>query len=188
MPREECTATHGPVSRAICVFQEKWVLHIVHQLLDGPRGFNDLGRDVGGCNPTTLTQRLARLEELGLVCRSPECEGARSAYALTEAGEALREVIAAIRAWSTSHLTEHGVAHQAVVDVPTRRPETATPAAPSAASPPTAGRASAAASNLGPAIAGPASGASVGARGAARVRAREERPEAHVPHVADGST
>ena len=94
-----------PVARAISVLQEKWVLHIVHTLLGGPRGFNELGREVGGCNPTTLTQRLARLEEVGLVTRTHELDGAaRSGYALTASGEALSEVIEAIHAWSVRHL------------------------------------------------------------------------------------
>lgn len=98
-----------PVGRAISVLQEKWMLHIVHALLDGPRGFNELGRAVGGCNPTTLVHRLARLEEVGLVVRSQEGEGrGRSAYRLTAAGEGLSDVIAAIRAWSLQHLHSAG--------------------------------------------------------------------------------
>lgn len=94
-----------PVARAISVLQEKWVLNIVHTLLAGPRGFNELGREVGGCNPTTLTNRLARLEDLGLVTRTTDAEGSgRSRYALTSAGEGLSDVIEAIHAWSVRHL------------------------------------------------------------------------------------
>jgi len=104
-----CASTEPecPVAKAIAVLQEKWVLHIVHTLLGGPRGFNELGREVGGCNPTTLTNRLARLEEVGLVMRTAEVEGtgsARSRYALTSAGEGLSDVIEAIHAWSVRHL------------------------------------------------------------------------------------
>jgi DNA-binding HxlR family transcriptional regulator len=98
-----------PVARAIAVLQEKWVLHIVHTLLDGPRGFNELGREVGGCNPTTLAQRLARLEELGLVARTDRPVGSsRRGYALTASGEALSDVIDAIQAWSLHHLHAGG--------------------------------------------------------------------------------
>ena len=94
-----------PTQRAICVLQEKWVLHIVHALLDGPRGFNELGRDVGGCNPTTLRQRLVALQEVGLVARRSGEEGAaRAVYALTPAGEGLRDVMQAIHTWSLQHL------------------------------------------------------------------------------------
>ena len=81
------------------------MLLIVHALLDGPRGFNELGREVGGCNPTTLTQRLAKLEEVGLVARTHEVDGrGRSGYRLTDAGEALSDVLEAIHDWSVQHL------------------------------------------------------------------------------------
>ena len=95
---------------AIEFLQEKWVLHIVHALLEGPKGFNELGREVGGCNPTTLTQRLARLEGLGVIHREvlhDESNGAglpRCSYELTDAGQDLEVVIAAIRQWAVAHL------------------------------------------------------------------------------------
>ncbi|HZU76444.1 MAG TPA: helix-turn-helix domain-containing protein, partial [Dehalococcoidia bacterium] len=58
--REYC-----PVHAAIQLLQEKWTLHIVRALLDGPLGFNELGRRCGGCNPATLKLRLDRLESIG---------------------------------------------------------------------------------------------------------------------------
>ncbi len=100
---------HCPAGEAIDILQEKWVLHIVHSLLGGPKGFNELGREVGGCNPTTLTQRLGRLEELGLVCKTvrssspPRCQ-----YDLTDSGLALEDVIHSIRDWALRHLPEDG--------------------------------------------------------------------------------
>lgn len=95
-----------PAGEGIEVLQEKWVLHIVHALLDGPKGFNELGRVVGGCNPTTLTQRLAKLEELGVLRKDAGPVGARCNYSLTEAGLGLERVIAAIRNWASAHLRE----------------------------------------------------------------------------------
>lgn len=89
--------------------QEKWVLHIVHALLDGPKGFNAIGREVGGCNPTTLTQRLGRLERLGLIVKDHGDGSCRACYRLTEAGERLEDVIAAIRRWADAHLAEGAV-------------------------------------------------------------------------------
>lgn len=86
------------------------MLHIVHALLDGPKGFNELGREVGGCNPTTLTHRLARLEGLGVIHREvlhDEGNGAglpRCSYELTKSGQELEVVIAAIREWAVAHL------------------------------------------------------------------------------------
>jgi DNA-binding HxlR family transcriptional regulator len=93
------------------VLQEKWVLHIVHALLDGPMGFNAISREVGGCNPTTLTQRLARLESLGLIEKLDGSEASaplgngRSCYCLTESGRSLETVIDAIRSWAVGNLS-----------------------------------------------------------------------------------
>jgi len=90
---------------AIEILQEKWVLHIVHALLNGPKGFNELGREVGGCNPTTLTQRLARLEAIGVLHKETQGGASvRCSYALTESGLGLGRVIAAIKSWAVTHL------------------------------------------------------------------------------------
>lgn len=89
----------NPLCEAIQILQEKWVLHIVRVLLDGPSGFNELGREVGGCNPTTLTGRLHRLERGGVVRKRRD-----GRYELTGAGLALRPVIEAIHGWAEGHL------------------------------------------------------------------------------------
>lgn len=99
--------TYCPVYDAIQILQEKWVLHIVRSLLEGPKGFNELGREVGGCNPTTLAQRLDRLESLKLVSKTVcSVMPPRSSYALTPSGEALQVVINAIHDWAITHLPE----------------------------------------------------------------------------------
>jgi len=93
------------------VLQEKWVLHIVHALLEGPKGFNAIGREVGGCNPTTLTQRLGRLERLGLIVKDAGDGSCRACYRLTDAGARLEDVIVAIHRWADAHLPPNGVLH-----------------------------------------------------------------------------
>lgn len=96
-----------PVHAAIQVLQGKWTLHIVRALLDGPMGFNELGRAVGGCNPATLTTRLEKLEELGLLSRTVRSYmPPRTSYELTAAGVDLQRVILAIDGWGREHLAE----------------------------------------------------------------------------------
>lgn len=93
-----------PVREYINVLQEKWVLHILRSLLDGTKGFNELGREIGGANPRTLSQRLDRLERLGIVERRVcSTMPPRTAYELTPAGAELDEVISAIDHWSRRH-------------------------------------------------------------------------------------
>ena len=93
-----------PVYASIELLQEKWNLHIIRALLGGPMGFNDLGRAVGA-NPSTLAQRLERLEATGVVERTVHSVmPPRTSYALTCAGRALQDVIDAIDRWGNEHL------------------------------------------------------------------------------------
>ena len=94
-----------PVHEAIQLLQEKWTLHIVRSLLDGPMGFNELGRTVGGCNPATLKVRLDHLEALGILTRTVHSQmPPRTSYELTESGVGLQRVVEAIDEWGRAHL------------------------------------------------------------------------------------
>jgi len=103
VPEEEILC---PVYEAINILQEKWTLHIARTLLlQGPLGFNDLSRAVGGCNSTTLTQRLDRLEQLGLVSKTViSTMPPRTSYELTDSGRELQEIIDAIDRWARKNL------------------------------------------------------------------------------------
>jgi DNA-binding HxlR family transcriptional regulator len=96
-----------PVYASIELLQEKWVLHIVRSLLEGPHGFNELARAVGGANTTTLSHRLDRLASLGIVDKTVESTmPPRTRYELSRAGRELEAVIAAIDRWGRSHMQE----------------------------------------------------------------------------------
>lgn len=93
-----------PVYESLELLQGKWTLHIVQALLEGPRGFNELARVIGGCNPATLAQRLESLEDCGLVAKTVHSTmPPRTSYALTRAGEALQDVIDAVDRWGQRH-------------------------------------------------------------------------------------
>ena len=93
-----------PVYASIELLQEKWNLHIIWALLGGPMGFNDLGRACGA-NPSTLAQRLERLEGAGVVERAVHSVmPPRTSYSLTCAGRGLQEVIDAIDHWGKEYL------------------------------------------------------------------------------------
>ena len=98
-----------PVYASIDLLQEKWVLHIVRSLLQGPHGFNELSRAVGGANATTLSQRLDHLETLGVVDKTVESTmPPRTRYQLTTAGRELEVVIDAIDRWGRAHMQQDG--------------------------------------------------------------------------------
>ena len=58
-----------PVRATLALLGQKWVPHIVYELLAGKRRFNELSSVVGGCNSRTLRDRLRELEELEVVSR-----------------------------------------------------------------------------------------------------------------------
>ncbi len=92
------------LSAAFAVLQEQWALPIVYVLLQGPEGFNEIGRAAGSVNPATLTQRLGRMEQVGLVRKTVQSTmPPRTLYELTDAGRALRTVITAFEQWSEKH-------------------------------------------------------------------------------------
>jgi DNA-binding HxlR family transcriptional regulator len=83
------------------VLQERWVLFIVHALLSGPLGFNEISRRATGVSSATLSQRLELLEREGLLSkRVLSTMPPRTEYRLTASGEALRPVLEAVELWS----------------------------------------------------------------------------------------
>lgn len=93
------------IGKALTLLQEKWVLFIVYNLLQGPLGFNELSRRAVNVNSRTLSQRLDLLEQHGIVTRTVYSTiPPRTSYALTEAGTGLRPVLAAISTWGDTYI------------------------------------------------------------------------------------
>ncbi|MSP22264.1 MAG: transcriptional regulator [Dehalococcoidia bacterium] len=95
-----------PVRATLALLGQKWVPHIIYLLLDGKMRFNELATEVGGCNSRTLRDRLAALEDAGIVSRQivatmpPWVE-----YALTERGEELGRALVPIGVWGQRHMS-----------------------------------------------------------------------------------
>ncbi|MFT7595216.1 MAG: DNA-binding HxlR family transcriptional regulator [Paracoccaceae bacterium] len=89
-----------PVLRATNVIGDQWSLLILREFfLEGPRRFQDL-QDVLGVSPNTLSTRLKKLEQGGVLDRHVYTQNPpRSEYRLTEAGQALAPMMSALRSW-----------------------------------------------------------------------------------------
>ncbi|HYC35271.1 MAG TPA: helix-turn-helix domain-containing protein [Usitatibacter sp.] len=85
------------VARGAEVLGEVWTPLVVRELLCGSRRFNDIRRGVPRMSATLLTQRLRKLEEMGVVERREGKGGAE--YHLTQAGEELRPIVVGIGHW-----------------------------------------------------------------------------------------
>ncbi|HEU5135779.1 MAG TPA: helix-turn-helix domain-containing protein [Steroidobacteraceae bacterium] len=86
-----------PVARAAEVFGERWTPLVVRELLCGSTHFNEIRRGVPRMSTTLLSQRLRKLEEIGVVTRA---NGAGE-YQVTAAGEELRPIVMALGHWGS---------------------------------------------------------------------------------------
>lgn len=102
---KETDAESCPVARALEKIGERWTILILRDLLlRGPHRFQDLMQSLDGIGPTTLSTRLKSLEASGLVERRFYSDHPpRAEYLLTEKGQSLGPVLAALRDWGRAH-------------------------------------------------------------------------------------
>jgi DNA-binding HxlR family transcriptional regulator len=94
-----------PIARSLDIIGERWTILILRDLVvSGPRKFQDFERSLGGISPNTLSARLKRLEDSGIVERRfYEQHPPRAEYVLTEKGSELRPVLRALLEWGQRH-------------------------------------------------------------------------------------
>lgn len=88
-----------PVARASEIFADRWTPLIVRELLCGSQHFNEIERGLPGISRSLLVSRLRHLEDNGVIERIAGHRSNVTQYTLTEAGNALREVIEHLGAW-----------------------------------------------------------------------------------------
>ena len=95
-----------PVARTAEIIGNKWTPLIVRDLARGRRRFSELARSLAGISPKTLSERLKRLEDAGVVVRECFAEvPPRVEYSLTAKGHALLPVIESMRAFGADWLS-----------------------------------------------------------------------------------
>jgi len=94
-----------PVAAALDIIGERWTLLVVRDLLRlGARRFQDLELSLSGVSPNTLSARLKRLEEAGIVERRfYEEHPPRAEYVLTKKGRALGPIVLALKKWGEKY-------------------------------------------------------------------------------------
>lgn len=81
---------------------DRWTLMVVREMLCGARRFNDIHRRMPTLSRSMLAGRLRNLERMGALRRVPVAGTTRHEYALTPAGEALRDVLESVGGWAHS--------------------------------------------------------------------------------------
>lgn len=94
------------VEHALGVLDGRWTVLILRELFREPAGrFNELRRSLGDLSPRTLSDRLRRLEEQGVVARTVSAKRPiEVTYSLTDRGRSLWPLLEAMMAWSAKDL------------------------------------------------------------------------------------
>lgn len=93
-----------PLARALDIIGERWSLLVVRELTLGPRRYSDLRDGLPGVPTNLLVTRLNDLQAAGVITkRTLPPPTAVTVYELTEAGQALRPAVSALRAWGARY-------------------------------------------------------------------------------------
>jgi DNA-binding HxlR family transcriptional regulator len=104
-----------PLSMALEDVGDRWTLHIVYALLEGPMRYADLSAYLRGAGSNVLGDRLKRLAESGIVGRSTgDAPGSDTTYHLTQRGLELLPVIQALVRWGFAALLPTGADEEPV--------------------------------------------------------------------------
>ena len=95
-----------PLSMALDEVGDRWTLHLIYALLDGPKRYAYLKEFLAGAGSNVLTDRLHKLADARIVGRSTgDRPGSETTYHLTARGLALAPVIQGLSRWGLASLT-----------------------------------------------------------------------------------
>lgn len=91
--------TSCPITRVARLLSDTWTMLVMHALLAGPRRFCELERDLPGISTRTLTLKLNKLIEEGLIAKT-----STGAYSATERGRGLKLIENAMKRYEAKYL------------------------------------------------------------------------------------
>lgn len=98
---------------------DRWSLLIVDALMAGARRFGDLTQDLPGIAPNVLSQRLKRLERIGIVIARPYSRRPyRVAYSLSARGGELGDAVRLLAKWGSGTTREGTAIHHEACGTP----------------------------------------------------------------------
>jgi DNA-binding HxlR family transcriptional regulator len=93
------------IASSLDILGDKWSLLVVRDLLHGKHTYGQLALSPERIPTNILADRLQRLEGAGIVSRTPyQQRPVRYAYALTQKGSALGDVLLALVRWGKQHI------------------------------------------------------------------------------------
>ena len=100
----ESAVKFGCIAKALTILGDKWTPLLIKELTVCPQHFSDLEKALVGISPRTLSQRLNKLHQQGIVAKHLYCERPpRFSYYLTETGTDLQQIIGSMADWSAKY-------------------------------------------------------------------------------------
>lgn len=92
-------------TRELKILGDFWTLQIIQALVDGKKRFSQIERELSGVNPTTLTNRLKKLEKQQIVMREKgEKDKLCVYYELTQKGKGILPILSEIKRFAERYL------------------------------------------------------------------------------------
>lgn len=92
-------------TKELKILGDFWTLELIQTLADGDKRFSQLQKELKGVSPTTLTNRLKKLETQNLISSKKETIDKLSVvYCLTEKGEGILPVLTQIKLFANKYL------------------------------------------------------------------------------------
>ena len=102
--KTECTSNLKNVIDALYVLNGKWKLPIVLSLVNAPKRFNEIMREVEGISPKILAQELKHLEQNELVVRKVyDTTPVSIVYEASSYSLTLKDVLRTLSEWGAGH-------------------------------------------------------------------------------------
>jgi DNA-binding HxlR family transcriptional regulator len=104
--QDACTSNDAPevFEQTFKLVGDFWNLRTIDIIGTGELRFAEIERGLGTCNPVTITSRLKRLEEQGVLIRHTQTRDKQSVtYRLTQKGLDLLPILAAIKSFTRQY-------------------------------------------------------------------------------------
>lgn len=97
------------VELTLDVFNDKWKLLIIWELLKDEKRFKELHENISQITQKTLTVKLKELEEKHIINREVFAQvPPKVVYSLTPIGKELKPILEAMFLWGISYVDKHG--------------------------------------------------------------------------------
>jgi DNA-binding HxlR family transcriptional regulator len=88
-----------PITTVALLLSDTWTMLIMHFLIDGAKGFCELEKDLSGISTRTLTLKLRKLTEDGMIKKTKE-----GLYTATHKGKGLRIIENSMKRYQREYL------------------------------------------------------------------------------------